>query len=130
VGALSTLLRRLREHRGLSLREVSQLSGLDHAYIHRLETGEKLAPSDEALSKLFRALKPSARQQQIARFLVGLDVAVDLVDPSIVDSEDVALEDFKSAARMSFRGTKPANAQEWRRAIDKIKALREDLEGG
>ena len=39
--ALGFLIRFLREQRGLSLRELGRLAGVDHAYIHRLETGEK-----------------------------------------------------------------------------------------
>jgi transcriptional regulator with XRE-family HTH domain len=128
--ALSAVLRRLREGRGLSLREVSVLSGLDHAYIHRLETGEKEAPSDEALARLFRALRPTSRQERVLRFLVGREVAVDLVDPSIIDDPGIALEDFESAAQMSFRGKKPTTPTEWRTAIERIGRLREELEGG
>ena len=37
--ALGSVLRALREKRGLSLRELGQLAEVDHAYIHRLETG-------------------------------------------------------------------------------------------
>ena len=65
--AFGVVLRRLRDGRGLSLREVSQLSRLDHAYVHRLETGEKEAPSDETLGRLFRALKPTKRHERILR---------------------------------------------------------------
>lgn len=128
--AFSTVLRRLREGRGLSLREVSQLSGLDHAYVHRLETGEKEAPSDEALARLFRALKPTKRQEHILRFLVGRDVALELADPAIVDDVEIALEDFESAAQISFRGKRPTGIAEWRSAIEKVKKLREELSGG
>jgi transcriptional regulator with XRE-family HTH domain len=128
--ALSAVLRRLREGRGLSLREVSQLSGLDHAYIYRLETGEKEAPSDEALARLFRALRPTSRQERVVRFLVGREVSVDLVDSSIIDDPSIALEDFESAAQMSFRGKRPTTSAEWRTAIERIRKLREDLEGG
>ena len=128
--AFGTVLRRLREGRGLSLRETSQLSGLDHAYVYRLETGEKEAPSDDALARLFKALKPTKRQEHILRFLVGRDVAVDLVDPSIVDDANIALEDFESAAQMSFRGKQPTGTAEWRIAIEKVRKLREELEGG
>jgi transcriptional regulator with XRE-family HTH domain len=130
ASAFGTVLRRLREGRGLSLREVSHLSGLDHAYVYRLETGEKEAPSDDALARLFKALKPTKRQERILRFLVGREVAVDLVDVSIVDDPDIALEDFESAAQMSFRGKAPSGAAEWRHAIEKIRKLREDLERG
>src|SRR5207245_674309 len=114
-----------REGRRLSLREVSQLSGLDHAYVHRLETGEKEAPSDETLVRLFRALKPTKRQERILRFLVGRDVALDLVDPLIVDDPEIAVEDFESATQMSFRGKAPTGTEEWRKTIEKIRKLRE-----
>jgi HTH-type transcriptional regulator, competence development regulator len=128
--AFGVFLRRLREGRGLSLREASQLSGLDHAYVHRLETGEREAPSDETLTRLFRALKPTKRQERIMRFLVGRDVALDLVDPSIVDNPEIAIEDFESAAQMSFRGKAPTGIAEWRNTIDKIRELRKELEVG
>jgi HTH-type transcriptional regulator, competence development regulator len=130
ISAFASVLRRLREGRGLSLREVSQLSGLDHAYVHRLETGEKDAPSDDALARLIRALKPTKRQEHILRFLLGRDVALALVDASIVDDPKIALEDFESAAQMSFRGKAPTGPTEWRAAIEKVRKLREDLEGG
>jgi transcriptional regulator with XRE-family HTH domain len=128
--AFGTVLRRLREGRGLSLREVSQLADVDHAYVHRLETGAKEAPSADALARLFRALKPTKRQEQVLRFLVGRDVALDLVDAAIVDDPEVVLEDLASVAQMSFRGKKPTGVDEWRHAIAKVRKLREELEGG
>jgi len=130
ASAFGVVLRRLREGRGLSLREVSQLSGLDHAYVYRLETGEKEAPSDDALARLFRALKPTKRHERILRFLVGRDVALDLVDASIVDDPELVVEDFESAAQMSFRGKRPTGTAEWREMIGKIRKLREDHESG
>ena len=42
-------LRKFREGRGLSLRELGTLCGIDHAYIHRLEKDEKTAPSPAAI---------------------------------------------------------------------------------
>ncbi len=120
----------MRGARGLSPREVSKLSGLDHAYVYRLETGEKEAPSDDALGRLFRALKPTKRQEHILRFLVGRDVALDLVDATIVDDPSVAVEDFESAAQMSFRGKRPTGVLEWRKVMGRIRKMREDFEGG
>lgn len=70
LSAFGAAIRRLRESRGFSLREVSKLSGLDHAYVHRLETGEKNAPSNDALGKLCRALKPTDRQKLVLRSLL------------------------------------------------------------
>ena len=127
--AFGTVLKRLREGRGLSLREVSQLADLDHAYVHRLETGAKEAPSDEALARICRALKPTKRQEHVLRFLVGRDVALELVDTTVIDDLEIALEDFESVAQMSFRGKKPTNISEWRSLIAKVRKIREDLEG-
>lgn len=130
VTAFGALLRRLREGRGLSLREVSQLAVVDHAYVHRLETGAKEAPSDDALARLFRALKPTKRQEHVLRFVVGRDVPVDLVDSTIVDDPDIAIDDLKAAAQMNFRGKKPSGVAEWRNAIEKVRKFREDFEPG
>lgn len=120
-----TVLRRFRENRGLSLREIGQLADMDHAYIHRLETGEKEAPSEETLARLFRVLKVGDRNVQILRFLVGKDIDIQLVD-TVLDDSSIDLEDFKSAALMSFRG-KPMN---WTVVISKIRKLRKGLEHG
>ena len=128
--AFGILIKRLREGRSLSLREVDQLSRLDHAYVYRLETGAKEAPSADALGRLFRALKPTKRQEEVLRFLAGRDVPLELVDPAIVDDATIALEDFQSVAQMSFRGKKPTGVAEWRNAIEKVRKLREELEGG
>lgn len=130
VSGFGTVVRRLREAKGLTLREVGQLSELDHAYVHRLETGEKEAPSEDALSRLFRALKPTKRQERLLRFLVGRQVPLDLLEPSIIDDPEIALEDFESAAQMSFRGTAPSGTEAWMRAIERIRKLREEFERG
>ena len=67
--ALGLLLQHLREERGLSLRDLAKLAEIDHAYIYRLEAGDKEAPSDEALTKLIRALKPGKREADMLRYL-------------------------------------------------------------
>jgi transcriptional regulator with XRE-family HTH domain len=103
--ALGYLLRSLREERGLSLRELGQLAGIDHAYVHRLESGAKESPSEEVQGKLIRALKVAKREAEMLRFLAertetdaGL-VAHVLKDPTI------PFNIFASAAGMVFRGT-------------------------
>jgi HTH-type transcriptional regulator, competence development regulator len=110
--ALGLLLQKLREERGLSLRELMQLAGIDHAYIYRLETGDKESPSEEVLSKLIRALKAGKREADMVRYLAehpetdaGL-VAHVLGDPA------VSFDIFMSAAASVFRGTtRPDYAQ-------------------
>ena len=66
---LGVALRKLREQRTLSLREMSQLSTVDHAYVHRLETGEKTRPSAELVGKLLKVLKPTEREASIVKWL-------------------------------------------------------------
>lgn len=105
---LGAALRKLRERRTLSLREISQLSDVDHAYVHRLETGEKTSPSVELVGKLFKVLKPTEREADIVRWLVDHPEA----DPETVifalDDESIDLESFTMAAGMRHRGnTRP-----------------------
>ena len=47
--ALGIWLKDLRDRRGLSLRELAERSNVDHAYIYRLETGAKEAPSQDVV---------------------------------------------------------------------------------
>ena len=48
---LGLLLRKLRETRDLSSRELGQLADIDHTYVYRLETGEKQSPSEEQIGR-------------------------------------------------------------------------------
>jgi transcriptional regulator with XRE-family HTH domain len=125
--AFGTLLRRLREERRLTLRELSQLSEVDHAYIYRLETGEKESPSENVVEQLIKVLKPSDSVGGILHFLAKAPET----DPALVEDTwgDPAIDPelFQSAAGMRFRG----NARpDWKRVIRKIRKLREDMEGG
>lgn len=79
--ALGRWLKDLREDRGLSLREVAQRAGIDHAYVHRLETGAKEAPSSEVIEKVIAALTPSTRKAEILRLLSRLPN----IDPELAD---------------------------------------------
>jgi transcriptional regulator with XRE-family HTH domain len=53
-----------------TLRDLGKLSEVDHAYIHRLETGEKAAPSDDTVKALTKALKLDSWKARILKFLV------------------------------------------------------------
>jgi transcriptional regulator with XRE-family HTH domain len=102
--ALGFLLQNLRDERGLSLRELAQLADIDHAYIHRLETGAKESPSDEVLSKLIRALKAPKREADMLRYLAAhTDADAGLVAYACQDAT-VTFDEFASAAGMVFRG--------------------------
>jgi transcriptional regulator with XRE-family HTH domain len=101
---LGLLLRKLRERRDLSVREVGQLSAVDHAYIYRLETGEKQSPSAEILGRLLRVLKPDAREAEMAKWLVEHESNPDWVAHVLV-TPDLTAEMFEMGASIRHRGT-------------------------
>ncbi len=117
-----TALNRFRTERGLSLRELATLSGVDHAYIHRLESGDKSAPSPEVMDKLARALKLSPVRRKFFEFTAAIGTMDDhLFEVGFKSPE--RLETIKVAATMSFRGAKPASEEEWRTKLDQIEEL-------
>jgi len=119
--AFGRVLRRFREERRLSLRELGQLVDVDHAYIQRLETGEKEAPSDEVLQRLLRVLKVEPRVSQILQLIIGKDISQDLVD-LVLEDPAIDIETMKMASQVNFRG-KP----DWRRVIREVDKLRKEL---
>jgi transcriptional regulator with XRE-family HTH domain len=102
---LGIALRSLRERRTLSLREMGQLSSVDHAYVYRLETGEKASPSQELVRKLLKVLKPSERDAELIKWLVDHPDA----DPRLVEfvlaDQSISVEVFTAAAGVRHRGT-------------------------
>ena len=103
--AFGLLLQRLREERRLSLRELGQLAEIDHAYIYRLENGQKESPSEEALTKLIRALKAPKREVEMLRYLAThAQVDPGLVEHALTDTT-ITIEEFSAAAGIAFRGT-------------------------
>lgn len=113
-------LRKFREGRGLSLRELGTLCGIDHAYIHRLEKDEKTAPSDNVIEVLARNLKLNARRTRMLGFLVGKNADGALID-LFLEEEDQPVEVFESLATMSFRGKRPDSKDEWRKLAERVK---------
>ena len=101
---LGIALKTLRERRTLSLREVSQLSTVDHAYVHRLETGEKASPSQELVGKLLKVLKPNERDAGIVKWLVDhADADLKLVEFALADP-GISVDVFAAAAGIRHRG--------------------------
>ncbi len=101
---LGVAIKTLRERRTLSLREIGQLSAVDHAYIHRLETGEKTNPSPDLVEKLLKVLKPSERDAVLVTWLVDHAGA----DPSLVEyvlqDPSISIDVFTAAAGVRHRG--------------------------
>ena len=64
ISAFGELVRMLRNRygeRGMSLTELARRTGLDKAYLHRLESGERENPSWRAVILIARALELSER---------------------------------------------------------------------
>jgi HTH-type transcriptional regulator, competence development regulator len=103
---LGNWLKGLRDSRGLSLRDVAQRSEVDHAYIYRLETGAKEAPSDEVVKKLVSALSAPKRDVEILRFLVTNPN----VDSKLLDyvraHADVSFDEFHMLTTVVNRGAR------------------------
>lgn len=105
TSALGVLLRHLREKQGFSLAELAQFAEVDRAYVYRLETGEKEAPSEEVLSRMCKVLKPDARHNEMLRFLAenpGVDPAL---TEYVIKEPSINLDVFVPAATMRHRGT-------------------------
>lgn len=101
---LGFLLEKLREKRGLSLRELAQLAKIDHAYVYRLESGEKEAPSEETLTKLSRALKAGKREADMLRYIAEHpDTDAKLIE-AVLDDPSVGFEVFTAVAGVVYRG--------------------------
>lgn len=124
--ALGSVLRALREKRGLSLRELGQLAEVDHAYIYRLETGAKEAPSGEVLGKLSRALKADKRELQVLRYVAEHpDTDVGLV-AYVLEDQGVTFDVFAGAANMAFRGS---GRPDYQKMIARVRRLLGDDDG-
>jgi transcriptional regulator with XRE-family HTH domain len=115
-------LKKFRDERGLSLRELGTLCDIDHAYVHRLEKDEKTAPSDEVVDTFVRKLKLSPRKASLLRLLVGKSVNSQLIDVFLED-EDRSLDLLDPLAQMSYRGKRPESHDDWRKLADRLQNL-------
>lgn len=120
------LLKRFREEWQFTLRDLGKLSEVDHAYIYRLETGDKATPSDDTVKALTKALKLDSRKAHILKFLVGQSAPDGLIE-IVLDEPEHDLEDFESVTAMSHRGTRPKTKEEWRRLLNMVRETREEF---
>ena len=123
-------LKKLREEKNLGLRELARLVDFDPAYIYRLEEGEKRSPSEDVLKAAIRSLKPGDRRARILRFLAEHGEVKDELVNLAANDENIAIEDFESAARASFRGNPPTTEEQWRRYLNGIRKARQAIENG
>jgi HTH-type transcriptional regulator, competence development regulator len=118
--AFGDALRRFREERGLSLRELDKLSGVNYAYIQRLESNEKIAPSDEKIDALCNALKLSAQRKELVKSLLVMPPVTDALFEAMLLHPAATVDAFLIASKVSFRGKRPTTPQEWIAQLDEI----------
>jgi transcriptional regulator with XRE-family HTH domain len=105
--ALGFWLKGLRERSKLSLRDLAQRAEVDHAYIYRLETGAKEAPSDEVVRKLSVALSPTKRDAEVFRFVAN-NPSIDVNILNFVrENADITCAEFHMLTTVVNRGTRP-----------------------
>ncbi|GAA3990701.1 hypothetical protein GCM10022279_12310 [Comamonas faecalis] len=101
---LGVALKTLRERRTLSLREIGQLSSVDHAYVHRLESGEKTNPSADLVEKLLKVLKPGERDAALVLWLVDHAEADPRLVEFVLNDPSISIDIFSAAAGVRHRG--------------------------
>lgn len=102
--ALGTMLQFLREQRGLSIRELARLADIDHAYIYRLEVGDKESPSDEVQAKLMRALKSDRREADMLKYVVEHPTTQVGLVAHVLNDKTIPYDVFSAAAGATYRG--------------------------
>jgi HTH-type transcriptional regulator, competence development regulator len=118
-----TYIAELRDRKGFSLREVEKKAGdLSHVYIWRLEKGDRDAPSQETLDKLFKALELDQREQELGRLLIRTEMPDELFQIAR-DQVDIPISDIEPVATMSFRGNRPTDRAGWLRLIDFVREI-------
>jgi transcriptional regulator with XRE-family HTH domain len=127
VSAFGILLQRLREDRRLSLRQLAQLTDIDHAYIYRLETGEKESPSEEVVAALIKVLKADERVAAILRFLATSPQTDWKLAEKAVTNPKFGVQDLGIAAQIRFRGAARPDPEQ---LLERARKLREETERG
>jgi transcriptional regulator with XRE-family HTH domain len=113
-------LKRYRDERGLSLRELDKLSGVNYAYIQRLESNDKTAPSDDKIDALCNALKLSPQRRGILRSLLSTQPVPDALFDAMLQHPVATVDAFIIASRVSFRGSRPTSPEDWIAQLDDI----------
>lgn len=118
---LAEFIAQAREKNGLTLRQLQdKANNLDHAYISRLEKGERERPSEATIEKLAKALQLTKREHQIMALLAEREIDDNLYS-LMTTRTDLAWSDLEPVATMSFRGQRPSSREDWLRIIDLLK---------
>lgn len=124
--AFGTVLRTLRERRELSLRDLAVLAEVDHAYISKIERGDKEPPPDDTFARLSRYLKPTAHELALLKFLHSNNA----VDPALaiqaLSDPEVTPDILAIAVSVVHRGTGRPTPAQWLERAKKAKRAMEE----
>lgn len=114
----------MRERKELSFRDLERRAGdLDHAYIWRLEKGDRAAPSADAVERLAEALELDTRERDVFRLLAKSVSIEDSLYELMLSRLDEPWEDFEDLATMSFRGERPNTQEAWLKRLKLIQQM-------
>lgn len=101
---LGVALRTLRERSGHSLRRITELTDVDHAYVYRLETGEKTNPSLDLVERVLAVLGTVPRENALVAWLVDHPETDHALVQYALEDSTVDVEIFSAAAGVRHRG--------------------------
>jgi HTH-type transcriptional regulator, competence development regulator len=121
---LAGFIATMRERNQLSFRELEKKSGdIDHAYIWRLEKGDRAAPSADVIDRLSKALELNERERNIFKLLSNSVTIENTLYSLMLSRLDIDWEDFEDVATMSFRGERPDTEEAWLKRIKLIQQM-------
>lgn len=121
---LAGFIATMRERKELSFRDLERRAGdLDHAYIWRLEKGDRAAPSDDVVTRLSHAFELDDRENEVFRLLAKSVTIDDALYRLMLSRLDIPWEDFEDVATMSFRGEHPNTEEAWLKRISLIQQM-------
>jgi len=121
---LAEFIATMRERKELSFRDLEKRAGdLDHAYIWRLEKGDRAAPSEDVVVRLSQALELEQREIEVFRLLAKSVTVENALYRLMTSRMDIPWEDFEDVATMSFRGERPNTEEAWLKRIKLIQQM-------
>ncbi|OEC58892.1 helix-turn-helix transcriptional regulator [Pseudomonas sp. AP42] len=121
---LAGFIASMRERKELSFRDLEKRAGdLDHAYIWRLEKGDRAAPSEDVVVRLSHALELDDRESDVFRLLAKSVTIENALYLLMLERKDIPWEDFEDVATMSFRGERPDTKEAWIKRIELIQQM-------
>ncbi len=121
---LANFIATMRERKEMSFRDLEKRAeDLNHAYIWRLEKGDRVAPSEDVVTRLSHAFGLDERETSVFRLLAKSVTIEDSLYSLMMSRRDIPWEDFEDVATMSFRGVRPDTEEAWLKRIELLQQM-------